>query len=130
MSPEEKKQADMWCLISIACEVIPLVVLPMFTSVFASAGGPAFTTLTGMLESLGGIAMLAGFVIMIYVRVRYPKSIFGKVLMWVYIAMIIIALILFIAVLVICATICNGLGADCGGCLTDCSRMGFLLLNR
>ena len=45
---------------------------------------------------LGGIGIITGIVLMIVARIKYPKSIFAKVLMWLYIIVLLIAVIVFV----------------------------------
>ena len=53
------------------------------------------------------LCRLAGFILMIVARVKYPNNIFAKVLMWIYIALIIAGLVfgLIIFLLIILALI-------------------------
>ncbi|MBP5269014.1 MAG: hypothetical protein J6Z29_10710 [Ruminococcus sp.] len=98
-SPEDKKRANNLCLISL--------ILGHGLSLFSYI-------LTQIIDmhtySIFGTAGLIAFILMIYVRVKYPKNKFGKVLMILYIVEIIIAIIALIAII-----------AACASCLNDCS---------
>ena len=106
-TPEDNKRANILCIISLACEILPYLIasiLSIFTSTITElAEVNADTEVNALPEiftNILGIAclllMIAGLTIMIYVRVKYPKNVFGKVLMWLYIIVGIIQLIIFI----------------------------------
>ena len=63
------------------------------------------------MSGLLGIAPLAAIVIMIVVRVKYPKNKFGKVLMWIYIIELILTMLLLLIIIITCAGILH----DCRG---------------
>ena len=65
-------------------------------------------------SSLSGISPLAGIVIMIVGRVKYPTNKFLKIVMWIIIASIIISLIIFIIFIIWCYVTCST--ADYSGC--------------
>ena len=57
------------------------------------------------------LCRLAGFILMIVARVKYPNNMFAKVLMWIYIGLLAAGLIGVILLVVMCAYIiqeCNG----------------------
>ena len=93
---EDRKKANLLCIISLACYFfIPVVgsgvsagLASAFSTVSGSSG--AVDYLYNIITGIGSISWIAAWVLMIYVRVRYSKSIFGKVLMWVYISFIVI----------------------------------------
>ena len=95
MSPEDKKNADMLCVISLIC----------------TFGGSLVTAVFPPAAAITGIMPLAGLILMIVARVKYPKSTFAKVLMWLYIVlyvMAVLAVILMVYALVIACTNCPG----------------------
>ena len=49
--------------------------------------------LTPLMPFLKGLPLLIGLGLMVFVRISYPKSTFGKVLMWLYIILYVIAII-------------------------------------
>ena len=57
------------------------------------------------------LSFLVGFILMIYVRVKYPKNYLAKVLMILYMILMILGLIFVITVI-----------AWCESCMKDCSR--------
>ena len=79
-------------------------------------GAPAIiTTLLGMfslgaaakLSVLYGLCPLAGIIVMIIGRVKYPKNKFLKIVMWVIIGPIILGLILFVLLMLWCEANCR-----------------------
>ncbi len=59
---------------------------------------------------LNGISYLVGLTLLIYTRVKYPKNIFAKVLMW----LVIIFTIIFIIFVFITFISCSIVARDCG----------------
>lgn len=110
-TPEEKKKANMLCLISVILTVCPTIFV-MITSVF-NIKNNIITTIFGAITSVNNLAAL---VLMIVVRVKYPKNVFGKVLMWLYIITIVGGLILAIVFMISCAIMC--------GDFSDLGKMG------
>ena len=67
-------------------------------------------------EIVNGFLLLmpiASFVLMLITRIRYPKNVMGKVLMWVFIVSGILLALFIIAILVTCVA-----------CLNECSQAG------
>lgn len=110
LSPEEKKQANKLCIISMILMFAPIVIIfikDIILGVMYDTGTEEFlyniagsyvleSTLTFLLIGCG----IAALVLMILVRVKYPQSVFGKVLMWLYIVLAILVVV-FIAVTII-----------------------------
>jgi hypothetical protein len=66
-----------------------------------------------------GICSLAAFVLMVIVRIKYPKNLFGKILMWIYIVEIILAIIAIVILFLACMACVNSLDqffSNCRGC--------------
>ena len=101
-SPEEKKKANILCLISVILPFCPTIFV-MITSVF-NIKNDILTTIFGAIVS---VCNLAALVLMIVVRVKYPKNLFGKILMWFYIITIVGGLILTIVFMISCAIMCE-----------------------
>lgn len=110
LSPEEKKQANKLCIISMILMFAPIVIIfikDIILGVMYDTGTEEFlyniagsyvleSTLAFLLIGCG----IAALVLMILVRVKYPQSVFGKVLMWLYIVLAILVVV-FIAVTII-----------------------------
>ena len=97
--------ANVMCIISLVCMyVIPIV------AVIISGGlsniADKDESITSMFASAMSLAIsasgLAAWVLMIIVRVKYPKNVFGKVLMWLYIIMLVLGVIGIIVLFVAC----------------------------
>ena len=110
LSPEDKKQADKLCIISMILMFAPMVVIflkNIILGLLFDAGKEEFYYNIASSYVLGSILTflmagcgIAALVLMILVRVKYPQSVFGKVLMWLYIARAILVVV-FIAVTII-----------------------------
>lgn len=79
--------------------------------------GEIITVGLGLISWGSRIAALA---LMIYVRVKYPNNIFGKVLMWIYIALIVIGIIVLSVVIISCGI---AFGACVNG-MMECGEIG------
>lgn len=111
----ENKKANILCIISAALMYGINVIRALFykkitafllenelENVNSLAGN-----IRGIANALACICPLIGFVLMIYIRVRYPKHIWGKVLMWFTIASIIMSVI-YLTLLIIACNSCFG----------------------
>lgn len=102
-TPEDRKKANILCVISLV-----LMFVASFVFTFIMMGINSSDIPTGISEALSAIfgflttgSEVAALAIMIYVRVKYKQSVFGKVLMWLYIIigiMILIGAILLISI--------------------------------
>ena len=138
-TPEDKKKGNFWSWISLACfaggfvvDALMAVFMGVLNSItynltstanvseMTNAASEAFIAIGGCVSILLAIAAL---VIMIYVRVKYPKNIFGKVLMWVYIVLFAMY-ILFMAVVIIAC------GIACAACTEECQSLAMLAIER
>lgn len=116
---QNNKHANTLCAISLICELIPLILSGIFLSTMNSMteiNTPAFSEMfMNVLSTLELLLVIAGLILMIYVRVKYPKNIFGKVLMWLYIALAVIGIIIFIVYLIFVMIAC----ISCISCLQE-----------
>lgn len=122
-TPEEKAKAKLLCIISLILFVAPEAVSFLISLVRDMVFIPSsISTTTDVMEniilSLGMASLIAAYVLMIVARVKYPKYVFAKVLMWVYIALFIatvIAAIIGLVMLYIVCSSCAGMtGSSCG----------------
>lgn len=97
-TPEDKKKANTMCIISL---VLAFCVNPVIVA-FSRNGDDN-------ISFLNGISSIVALILMIYVRVKYPKNTFGKVLMIVYIVFFVLGLISLILMIAMCAS-----------CMKDC----------
>lgn len=133
MTEEEKKQANLLCIISLSLYLLPIIIYLIL--VFISAGATAsriddpyyvesqISNNSATLDAVFSIfsllacgSFIAAIVLMIVARVKYPQSVFAKVLMWVYIVMFIIAVIGIAIVAISCAIACGNCLDDLRGC--------------
>ena len=131
LTPEENRIANILCMISIACEVVPVLLERLMGMSFMHSlqntsdyAATAVTTIMSIVSGLGGLAVIAGIVLVIVVRVKYPANLFGKILMWVYIVLFIMALLVVAVVIIACGIACNSLGGDFFQICSDCGRIG------
>lgn len=109
-APEDKKKANRLCIISIILSfVLPVISsLALTFTCLAMYGDVANVMESGLADiyivicGLCGITSLAGIILMIVARVKYPKSTFAKVLMWIYIVILILGIILFAWMVMTC----------------------------
>lgn len=107
MTEEDKKRANLLSTLSLVCGFLA----PGILSALAYLLVDYIEGLSSIIYSLVSIASTAGLVLMIIVRVKYPKSVFGKVVMWIYIVsyiLAIIAVVLLIIACVSCLSQCKG----------------------
>lgn len=114
ISPEDNYKANIYCIISLVC----MFVVPITSSIFFAATDAISTVntsdgsgsiITRLSSALVGLAHLAAWVLMIIVRVRYPKNKFGLVLMIVYLvllALIVVAVVVLIVSCIQCLQSC------------------------
>ncbi len=94
MSDKDKNNADLLCFLSLIC----------------TFGGGIITALIPPLAAVSGLIPLAGLVLMIVARVKYPQSKFAKVLMWLYIVLYILAIVgvfIFVVLLYLACRSCT-----------------------
>ena len=113
--PEDKKKANMLCTISLILKYGMGLIVGVTSGVFStiassSTSHTAISSINAVLASLSGIAGLGAFVLMIVVRVKYPKNTFGKVIMWIYIIELILSILAAIILIVACASALSAWG--------------------
>ena len=115
-SKADEKTANLMCTISVVC----MYASPILTGIVTRVAEALIydTDVTNVISSIFAVltmlAWLTAIVLMIYVRVKYPKNVFGKVIMWIYIGQAILTVILVVVALVACAAFlheCSSHGA-------------------
>ena len=120
--PDDERKANVFCIASLICVFLPRVLqflgYLLFGTLLQQVGRESvlYDRISGALSALGILFLIAGIVLVIYVRVKYPKNIFAKVLMWIYIVLAVLILIAFIVMLVACTLACSYLIETCQGC--------------
>ncbi len=126
MSEQDKRTCNILCIVSIILVGLPILsdILSFVFSYAFYAGTDLFEEvpyLTNILYGTTGLMWVSGIVLMIIARVKYPQSLFAKVLMWVYIALFIISVVLMIIAIIALAVLCSA-------CIEMCRGMGFISL--
>ena len=103
---DDDKEAKKLCIASLICMYGASLISGVLSYIL-----PPLAPLFG---TCAGLSPIAAIVLMIMARVKYPKNKFAKILMWVYIVQIILALILFIIIVVVCFYTCSTM--DTSGC--------------
>ena len=110
---DKNNRANNLCAISLMCIIVPIV---LFLTFGVTKVGIEIPDIIYQLISMSeGFMIIAGIVLIIYVRVRYPKNVFGKVLMWSYIVFAIIVFALFVASMIFIYILCNSMMEGCRG---------------
>ena len=106
---QDKKKANIMCIISLCLTFGLSIVVSLIMWILSLTGMAEDSILTVM--SLSVMIMtpcyIAGIVLMIIVRVRYRRSVFGKVLMFIYIALAVLSLIAMVFVVGACIDSCS-----------------------
>ena len=63
---------------------------------------------SNVMSVISSFCELAGIVLMIIARVKYPYNKFAKILMWIYIVLIVLGIICFIVMVFACSLACGG----------------------
>ena len=116
ITPEEDKKANILCTISLICYFGGAVIMALLSVIFGNADSDSIRSLVSSLGSFGGgIFHLAGLVLMIIARVKYPQNKFGKIIMWLYIALYISGFILMILGIILMIVIIGLFIESCKG---------------
>ena len=102
---EDNQKANNLCILSVVLNFVPFVLIGLFSSIFADTLNRE-TIISSVIFEIFSLILrvcpVLAFIIMIYVRVKYQKNTFGKVLMIFYIVGIIIGIISFALLLFTC----------------------------
>lgn len=118
MNEQDKKTCNTFCVLSAVFGGIALLSFLMdlfWGTSFWSFIGKYSETIHSFLDFVTACVGIAGFVLMIIARVKFPKSNFAKVLMWIYIVVIIALIILFIIAMIAFVMLCNTFVDCCQG---------------
>ena len=99
------------CWSSLICWIISRIGGWSLGYVFSSLDGEDYIRLAP--GALIGLAGLASYILMIYVRIKYPKNRFGKGLMWVYIIDLVLRVLLIVVAILafvyLVESVCSGI---------------------
>lgn len=118
----DNHKANVLCTISLLLYFSgPVIALMLYLIIAtASSSTDVLDVLYGVLSgtlAISSVTGLAAYVLMIVARVKYPKSIYAKVIMWIYIVFFILGIIAFAALIIYC-------GWYTGNCLHQLGEMG------
>lgn len=97
-SLDDNKKGDKIALISLILFFIP--------SLFVNT---AATKYVFLLQYIDPLVHIAGIIIMIYGRIKYPKNQLLKAVMWIMIITIIILIVIFVYLAITCNEICSSI---------------------
>ena len=119
MNEQENKKANTLCWISLACAIGPWVLWIVTDILKDGAAGNSLGDVWGIIcniaDALSLFGWLAALILMIYVRIKYPKNVFGLILMVLYIIVIITLILFVIFMYIMCHTFLGG----CYGCIEE-----------
>lgn len=115
LDQENEKKANLLCFISIGCEILPTLIFAIMSYVTDEQTSAGLNIATNAISIFSILLAIAGFVLMICVRVKYPHSVFGKVLMWLFILVFIGLALLFIFYMAFILITC----VSCLACITE-----------
>ena len=129
LTPQEKKTANLLCILSLLCEVFAVGYFLFdgaigFTHLRTDQITQAVVMVDRVLETFSGIALIAGIVILILVRVKYPANVFSKVLIWVYVIVTLLIIVAIVLLIMACFSACTKGAGDIWSCLQGCGRIG------
>lgn len=116
---DSNKKVNTLCWISLACLIAPFILSVFYSSFLENTAMEKNEILSGIFEFIFTVAEILGVVLMLYVRIKYPKNIFGKVVMWLYIIALVIIILLIIFVITLCDGCITGL-VGCGDEIRGC----------
>lgn len=105
-SVEDEKNANLLCVISLILYFGSSALTGLLYYVSAFSGMSV--------ASITSICPLAGIVLMIIARVKYPKNKFAKILMWIYIILTILTIVSVVILFAACIYACSNF--DTSGC--------------
>lgn len=100
---DDNRSANMLCMFSLLLYFLAPIVFVVLDIIIALVLGSNYIGISGF----AALSRVAGFILMIVARVKYPNNMFAKVLMWIYIALIVAGLLfgLIIVLFIILALI-------------------------
>lgn len=107
------KEVTYLCFASLACWLLGNFLL-FGDNLLSKAFGSFYTT---VLMPSSGLFIIAAYVVDIIAAIRYPKNVFSKVLLAIYILEIVLIVIAIIATIVFCISIIPGCYESFQGCL-------------
>jgi hypothetical protein len=100
---QRTQEANRLCIISLILYFGSSLIAGIINFVIGDSG------LSNAITSLAALGPLAGIILMIVAKVKYPDNKFAKVLMWVYIGLTVGAIVLAIIAVVFFVALCGSL---------------------
>lgn len=97
-TPADNHLANVLCIISLCL----YFVAPSMFTFLSACFDESFPALSGLFMLISISSFLAAYVLMIIARVKCPKSTFAKVVMWIYIALLILGIITWVIIFAAC----------------------------
>ncbi len=114
-APNQSRKLELLlCILSLCLHFIPSMVsggLAYLIEEISSVKSDASSVIYSIIYAIGSAGYIASWVLMIIARVKFKKSTFAKVLMWVYIGILIASVVLIAVIIISCI---NAL-RDCPG---------------
>ncbi len=99
---EDNHLADVLCTISLGLYFVVPCILTYIYEIFSKA--PFIVLSLGILSLL---SVLAAYVLMIIARIKCPKSVYAKVVMWIYIVLLVMSLLIGAIFIAACGACMN-----------------------
>jgi uncharacterized membrane protein YvbJ len=94
----DEEDARIYCILSLVCTFFSGIITKILYSLNIN------------IYSITPLCTIIGIVLMIYARVKYPKSKFAKVLMWLYLILFILGILMIIVLIICCFEIIDSCG--------------------
>jgi len=116
------KKANILCLIALTNMIVLSILAAIVGSMMEVTDGTMLAGVGNILGIIVGLLLMlspiVSVAIVIYVRIKYPKNLFGKILMWILIVMAAIFVVIVGSTLLFCMW-----------CENEMSSCGFLILS-
>ena len=116
------KKANILCLIALTNMVVLSILAAIVGSMMEVTDGTMLAGVGNILGIIVGLLLMlspiVSVAIVIYVRIKYPKNLFGKILMWILIVMAAIFVVIVVSTMLFCMW-----------CENEMSSCGFLILS-
>ena len=94
---DKNKQANILSIISL----ILYLVGPLVAGIIGALMGMISESASYLFSAIAGMARLAAYVLVIIARIQCPTNKFSKVLMWIYIALLILGVVLIVLLIIL-----------------------------
>ncbi|MCQ2516492.1 MAG: hypothetical protein MJ094_06475 [Saccharofermentans sp.] len=116
MSEQDKRSCNLICIMSIVFMVVPMIADAGVSIINAFISANTSANIAAPLFGFTGMFQLTAIILMIVARVKFPQSVFAKVLMWVYIALVVLAIIFTILAAILLIVACSACSETLSGC--------------